>query len=58
MLSGTDAELKSAMTLKIFAVKFVVFYYPFVYTLFIQPHVDGCEVVEGREDHPLQGRPA
>lgn len=51
----TDAELKSAMTLKIFAVKFVVFYYPFVYTLFIQPVVDGCEVVKGREDHPLQG---
>ena len=43
------------MTLKIFAVKFVVFYYPFVYTLFIQPVVDGCEVVKGREDHPLQG---
>lgn len=39
----TDAELKSAMVLKLFAVKFVIFYYPFIYTLFIQPNMEGCD---------------
>jgi len=30
------------MVLKLFAVKFVVFYYPFAYTIFVQPYVEGC----------------
>ena len=38
----TDVELKSAMGLKLFAVKFIIFYYPFFYTLFIQPYGVGC----------------
>lgn len=47
----TDAELKSAMVLKLFAVKFVIFYYPFIYTLFIQPNMEGCDggTMEGRD---------
>ncbi|CAE7637973.1 ANO5 [Symbiodinium sp. CCMP2592] len=45
----TDVELKSNMVLKLFAVKFVVFYYPFFYTVFLQPYIEGCEgdVMEG-----------
>mmetsp|Transcript_24607 Transcript_24607/g.55391 ORF Transcript_24607/g.55391 Transcript_24607/m.55391 type:complete len:755 (-) Transcript_24607:121-2385(-) len=45
----TDPELRSGMVLKLFAVKFVIFYYPFVYTIFIQPYVEGCQ-----GDVPLQ----
>jgi len=45
----TDVELKSNMVLKLFAVKFVVSYYPFFYTVFLQQHLEGCEgdVMEG-----------
>lgn len=34
----TDAEMKHHMIVKLFAVKFVVFYYPFAYTILIGPH--------------------
>ncbi|CAK9044359.1 unnamed protein product [Durusdinium trenchii] len=38
----TEMALKSALILKLFAVKSVLFYYPFIRTIFIQPHVEGC----------------
>ncbi|CAE8651231.1 unnamed protein product [Polarella glacialis] len=38
----TEADLKGAMVLKLFLVKFVVFYYPFFYTIFLKPHIEGC----------------
>ncbi|CAK9044383.1 unnamed protein product [Durusdinium trenchii] len=38
----TEMDLKSAMILKLFAVKSVLFYYPFIRSIFIQPHVEGC----------------
>ncbi|CAE8699518.1 unnamed protein product [Polarella glacialis] len=38
----TEADLKGAMVLKLFIVKFVVFYYPFFYTIFLKPHIEGC----------------
>mmetsp|Transcript_41200 Transcript_41200/g.74602 ORF Transcript_41200/g.74602 Transcript_41200/m.74602 type:complete len:741 (-) Transcript_41200:52-2274(-) len=38
----TEADLKGAMVLKLFTVKFVVFYYPFFYTIFLKPHIEGC----------------
>ncbi|CAE8627112.1 unnamed protein product, partial [Polarella glacialis] len=39
----TQADLKGAMVIKLFTVKFVVFYYPFFYTIFLKPHIgDGC----------------
>ncbi|CAE8595475.1 unnamed protein product, partial [Polarella glacialis] len=39
----TEADLKGAMVIKLFAVKFVVFYFPFFYTIFLKPHIgDGC----------------
>ena len=46
----TDVDLKSNMVVKLFAVKFVIFYYPFFYVVFFQPFVEGCEggEVEGR----------
>ena len=48
----TDMDLKSSMIVKLFAVKFVIFYYPFIRTIFIQPHVEGCP----GEDNPLSGK--
>ena len=40
----TETDLKAEMVVKLFAVKFVVFYYPFAYTIFIQPHTaQGCD---------------
>mmetsp|Transcript_27546 Transcript_27546/g.44191 ORF Transcript_27546/g.44191 Transcript_27546/m.44191 type:complete len:741 (+) Transcript_27546:113-2335(+) len=38
----TEADLKGAMVLKLFLVKCVVFYYPFFYTIFLKPHIEGC----------------
>ena len=38
----TEMDLKDAMTLKLFAVKAVLFYYPFIRVIFIQPEVEGC----------------
>mmetsp|Transcript_34620 Transcript_34620/g.62776 ORF Transcript_34620/g.62776 Transcript_34620/m.62776 type:complete len:728 (-) Transcript_34620:116-2299(-) len=38
----TRADLKSAMVEKLFSVKFVVFYYPFLNTIMIKPYVSGC----------------
>ena len=38
----TEMDLKSAMILKLFSVKSVLFYYPFIRSIFIQPHVEGC----------------
>ncbi|CAE8641715.1 unnamed protein product [Polarella glacialis] len=38
----TQADLKGAMVLKLFIVKFMVFSYPFFYTIFLKPHVEGC----------------
>ncbi|CAE8651586.1 unnamed protein product [Polarella glacialis] len=38
----TQTDLKGAMVLKLFTVKFVVFYYPFFYTIFLKPHIEGC----------------
>ena len=37
----TDMELKSSMAVKLFAVKFVVFYFPFVYDIVLRPRVEG-----------------
>ena len=46
----TDVDLKSNMIVKLFAVKFVIFYYPFFYVIFLQPFVEGCDggEMEGR----------
>ena len=55
---GTELDVKSAMTLKLFVVNFVIFYYPFFYTLLIMPTVEGCPEVKGLTEHPLQGKPA
>ncbi|CAJ1335971.1 unnamed protein product [Effrenium voratum] len=45
----TDMELKSSMAVKLFAVKFVVFYFPFVYDIVLRPRVEGCpgDTMEG-----------
>ncbi|CAE6931165.1 Ano10 [Symbiodinium natans] len=51
----TELDVKSAMTLKLFVVNFVIFYYPFFYTLLIMPTVEGCPEVKGLTEHPLQG---
>lgn len=40
----TEPEMKSHMIVKLFAVKFVVFYYPFAHTILIQPYWGkGCD---------------
>merc|ERR1711933_119656 len=39
----TKQELKSAMVLKIFIVKAVVYFYPFLYLAFFKKYFDGCE---------------
>eukprot|EP00434_Breviolum_minutum_P038410 symbB.v1.2.034070.t1/scaffold4254.1/size42344/4 len=40
----TEADLKAEMVVKLFAVKFVVFYYPFAFTIFVQPNTaEGCD---------------
>lgn len=40
----TETDLKAQMVLKLFAVKFVVFYYPFAFTIFVQPYEsEGCD---------------
>ncbi|CAE7334670.1 unnamed protein product [Symbiodinium natans] len=39
----TDVDLKSAMVVKIYVVKFMVYYYPFAYTILVQPYVEGCD---------------
>ncbi|CAJ1379765.1 unnamed protein product [Effrenium voratum] len=38
----TEVDMKSSMVLKLFAVKFVIFYYPFARTIILQPMVEGC----------------
>merc|ERR1719161_3137969 len=38
----TKFELKSAMVLKIFIVKAVVYFYPFLYLAFAQRYFEGC----------------
>ncbi|CAE7364594.1 ANO5 [Symbiodinium pilosum] len=44
----TDIDLKSSMVVKLFVVKFMVYYYPFAYTIFIQPYEEGCDGGEFR----------
>jgi len=44
----TDVEMKSAMVVKLYAVKFMVYYYPFAYTILIQPYVEGCDTDDFR----------
>lgn len=40
----TETDLKANMVVKLFAVKFVVFYYPFAFTIFVQPYeAEGCD---------------
>lgn len=40
----TETDLKAQMVVKLFAVKFVVFYYPFAFTIFVQPYeAEGCD---------------
>eukprot|EP00930_Biecheleria_cincta_P001051 TRINITY_DN102214_c0_g1_i1.p1 TRINITY_DN102214_c0_g1~~TRINITY_DN102214_c0_g1_i1.p1 ORF type:complete len:750 (+),score=88.43 TRINITY_DN102214_c0_g1_i1:105-2354(+) len=48
----TLQDLKSAMVTKMFAVKFVAFYYPFLYAILFQPIVEGCP---GHYDHEIDG---
>eukprot|EP00438_Fugacium_kawagutii_P008809 Skav212802 [mRNA] locus=scaffold1633:158488:173416:- [translate_table: standard] len=45
----TETDLKSQMVVKLFAVKFVVFYYPFAFTIFVQPYE--AEGQEGGQKH-------
>lgn len=50
----TEADLKAEMVVKLFAVKFVVFYYPFAFTIFVQPNTaEGCDggTMGGRTHH-------
>lgn len=47
----TEMDLKNAMILKLFAVKFVLFYYPFIRPIFIQPMVEGCPGAGATGDH-------
>eukprot|EP00448_Togula_jolla_P001809 CAMPEP_0170607740 /NCGR_PEP_ID=MMETSP0224-20130122/21213_1 /TAXON_ID=285029 /ORGANISM="Togula jolla, Strain CCCM 725" /LENGTH=741 /DNA_ID=CAMNT_0010932921 /DNA_START=60 /DNA_END=2285 /DNA_ORIENTATION=- len=43
----TDQDLKAARVSKIFAVKAVVYYYPFFYIAFVKRYIEGCGEVEG-----------
>jgi len=38
----TDVDKQNSMNFKTFGVKFVVYYYPFFYTAFVKPFVEGC----------------
>jgi len=38
----TQQAKTNAAAFKMFIVKFVVYYYPFFYTVFVQPFIDGC----------------
>jgi len=52
----TELDLKSALVVKLFAVKFVIFYYPFAQTVFLQPHLaEGCPGSEGSGWIHIQG---
>ena len=56
----TDAEMKHHMIVKLFAVKFVVFYYPFAYTILIMPYGPGAcgdGTMEGGDIAPLGSGP-
>merc|ERR1711972_862335 len=43
----TKQELKSAMVLKIFIVKAVVYFYPFLYIAFAKRYFEGCGLASG-----------
>lgn len=46
----TEMDLKAAMAVKLFSVKFVIFYYPFVRFLLVQPFTtEGCPGDSGME---------
>ena len=52
----TDAEMKRHMIVKLFAVKFVVFYYPFAYTILMGPHQPyKCQTTIFEEDLTIEG---
>lgn len=46
----TKQELKSAMVLKIFIVKAVVYFYPFLYLAFVKKYFEGCGLGSDEDD--------
>lgn len=50
----TLQDMKSSTVTKLFTVKFVVFYFPFLYAILFQPFVEGCPGDHG-DHHEFEG---